>query len=290
MCWAVIVTVIATVVVIAAVAVVVAVIVPFRVVMPVAVRMLVAMPVIAAWAVHMASLSGPDGDGHATGDSGLHMAVRRGFGVGMFMPVVMVVVVTVAVPMVMAVAVTASMFVAVAMAMAARVGARFGFERGLRLRDDQVHALQHLAQHVIGLDLEVVGLQFDLHMPIAQVVGRTSQVEGAAMLRAGAHHHHRLRRRVHTHQGAIFGHQHIPTTHHAAAWQKHPQAPTHGVDGLEPALLAGVPVQADGGRPLEQHRGQAATSGHEFVDGDHLQGLQEGEREEWTQEVCAGKV
>lgn len=59
MCWAVIVTV----VVVAAVAVVVAVIVPFRVVVPVAVRMLVAVPVIAAWAVDMASLSGPDGMG-----------------------------------------------------------------------------------------------------------------------------------------------------------------------------------------------------------------------------------
>ena len=274
MCWAVIVTV----VVVAAVAVVVAVIVPFRVV----------VPVIAAWAVDMASLSGPDRDGHSTDNSGFRMAVHRGFGVGMLMPVV--VVVTVAVPMFMAVAVTASMFVAVAMAMAARVGTGFGLERGLRLRDDQVHALQHFAQHVIGFDLEVVGLQFDLHMPIAQVVGRTCQVEGAAMLRAGAHHHHRLRRSVHTHQGAVFGHQHVSTAHHAATWQKHSQAPTQGVDGLEAALLAGVPVQADGRRPFEQHRGQATTGGHKFVDGDHLQGLQEGEREERTQEVCAGKV
>ena len=223
MCW----TVIVTVVVIAAVAVVVAVIMPFRVVVPVAVRMLVAMPVIAAWAVDMASLSGPDGDGHRTGDSGFRMAAHRSFGVGVLMPVVVEVVVTVAVPMFMAVAVTASMFVAVTMTMPARVSAGFGLERGLRLRDDQVHALQHLAQHVIGLDLQVVGLQFDLHMPIAQVVGRTRQVEGAAMLRAGAHHHHRLRRSIHTNQGAVFGHQHIPAPHHAAARKKHPQAPTH---------------------------------------------------------------
>ncbi len=227
MCWAVIVTE----VVIAAVAVVVAMVVALRVVVPVAVRMLVAVPVpvIAAWAVHMPSLSGPDGDGHSTGDSGLRMAVRRNFGVGKLMPVVVVVVVvvTMAVPMFMAVAVTASIFVAMAMAMAARVGTGFGLERDLRVRDGQVHAFQHLAQHVIGLDLQVVGLQFDLHMPIAQVVGRTRQVEGAAMLRAGAHHHHRLRRSIHTNQGAVFGHQHIPAPHHAAARKKHPQAPTH---------------------------------------------------------------
>jgi len=241
MCWAVIVVVIAAVAVVVAVAVAVAVagIMPFRVVVPVAVRMLVAMPVTAARAVDMACLSGPDGDRHFTDNRGLRMAVRRNFGVGKLMPVVVVVVVvvTMAVPMFMAVAVTASMFmavavtasmfVAVAMAMPARVGTGFGLERDLRVRDGQVHAFQHLAQHVIGLDLQVVGLQFDLHMPIAQVVGRTRQVEGAAMVRAGAHHHHRLRRSVHTHQGAVFGHQHIPATHHAAARQKHPQAPTH---------------------------------------------------------------
>ena len=43
---------------------------------------------------------------------------------------------------------------------------------------DQMHGLQHLGQYMIRLDFEVVGLEFNRHMAIAQMVSRPNQVKG----------------------------------------------------------------------------------------------------------------
>jgi hypothetical protein len=52
-----------------------------------------------------------------------------------------------------------------------------GLEGQVFLGDDQVHAPEHLGQHGVGLDLQVVGPQLDAHVAVAQVVGRPHQVE-----------------------------------------------------------------------------------------------------------------
>ena len=169
----------------------------------------------------------------------------------------------------MTVLMTVAVSMAVPMPMPACVRPGFRLERCLFPGHGQVHALQHLGQHMIGFDLQVVGLQLDLHMPVAQVVGRARQVEGRAVLRAGPHHHHRLGGGIHPHQRAVLGHQHITTAHHAAPRQEDAQGATQGVRGVETAFLARVPVQVDAGGALEEHRGQAAPGGHEFVDGEH---------------------
>ena len=98
--------------------------------------------------MHMAL--GHDRDGHGAG---------RGRSVGVVMRVVMRMVVTgiVGMPMVMPTA------------MPCRIGAAFGFERQVLCFHDEVHGAQHVGQHMVGLDLEVVGLQFDGHMAVAQV-------------------------------------------------------------------------------------------------------------------------
>ena len=59
---------------------------------------------------------------------------------------------------------------------------------------------QHVGQHVVGLELEVVGFELKRDMAVAQVVGRSQQVEGAAVLGTGTHHQHRLRRSQHANQ------------------------------------------------------------------------------------------
>ena len=219
------------------------------------VTVVVVMSVAAARSMHMGVLHVPHGDGHwACTPSAL--GLRWGRRVLVCRPVVVVIRVVMA-------------RVVMTVPMPPGVGPGLGFEGGLFLGDDQVHALEHLRQYVIGFDLQVVRLQFDLHVPVAQVVGRAGQIEGTALVRAGAHQHHRLRRSVYPHQGAILGHQHIAAAHHAAALQKHPQTAAQRVHGLEAALLPGIPVQADGGGSLEQHGGQSAPGGHELVDGDH---------------------
>ena len=73
----------------------------------------------------------------------------------------MVVVVPVVMPMVVAVAIVGHM---------AAVGTAFGFKRQVGFDDGHVHAAQHVGQHMVGLNFQVVGLQFDGHMAVAQVV------------------------------------------------------------------------------------------------------------------------
>ena len=57
------------------------------------------------------------------------------------------------------------------------VGAAFGLKIFLNLIDDEVHGAQQVGQHVVGLDLQVVGFELNWHVAIAKVVGRARQVK-----------------------------------------------------------------------------------------------------------------
>ena len=149
------------------------------------------------------------------------------------------------------------------------VGAALGLEGLLRLMHDQVHGAQHLGQHVVGLDLQMVGLELDRHVAVAQVVGGARQVEGRAVLGAVGDAQHRLRRGQHPHQRAVLGHQHVATAHRGTARQEHRQLAARRIGGREAAFLAHVPVELDSGGAPEQHGRQAAALRHEFVDGEH---------------------
>ena len=61
-----------------------------------------------------------------------------------------------------------------------RIGARFGLE-GASLVDDQVHAAQHVGQHMVGFEQQPVRLQFERDVAIAEVVGGAQQIERRAM-------------------------------------------------------------------------------------------------------------
>ena len=160
--------------------------------------------------------------------------------------------------------------VAVFMAVApCGIGPTFRLEGLGGFGHDQVLLTQHVGQHMVGLQLQVIGAQFQRDMALAQVVGGAQQVERCAVFGAGAHHQHRLRRGQHAHQRAIVDHQHVATAHQGAARQEHAQRAALRIGGLEAAFLTHVPVEFDGGSAFEQHRGQATALGDEFVDGQH---------------------
>ena len=52
-----------------------------------------------------------------------------------------------------------------------RICAAFRLERQRVFAHYQVHGAQQVGQHMVGLDLEVVRLQLDGYMPVAQMVG-----------------------------------------------------------------------------------------------------------------------
>ena len=240
------------------------------VIVTVIVVMVMIMIMIAVWPVHVRS-----------GCHRVRMSMVMGVCMVMIMRVIVLVPVVVTVIMRVLVSMTVVMrmvLVAVVMCMAVRmpmvmparrIGATLGLEpAGLGLHD-QVHAPQHVGQHMVRLDLQVVRAQFDRHVPVAQVVGRTDQVERRAVLRAVRDSQDRLRRRKHPHQRAILDDQHIPATYHAAARQEHADAAAAAVGALEAAFLTGVPVEFDRRRALDEHGGQAGALGHEFVGGEH---------------------
>lgn len=76
---------------------------------------------------------------------------------------------TVAVCVLMIVFMRVAMIVSVP---ARAVGAALGFEGLLCLDHGQVHGAQHVGQRVVGFDLQVVGLELDGQVAVAQVVGR----------------------------------------------------------------------------------------------------------------------
>jgi hypothetical protein len=193
----------------------------------------------AARAVHMGLGRGDDRDRRARR--------RRCRCVGVTVAGFMAMVVIVTMAVVMAMAVTAG-----------RIGAAFGLEGVLGFGHGQVHGAQHVGQHVVGLDLQVIGLQLDGHVSVAQVVGGAGQVKGGAVLGAGGDHQHRLRRGEHAHQRAVLGHQHVAAAHHGAARQKDAEFAPGAVGGGEAAFLAHVPVELDRGGAFEQRAGQAA--------------------------------
>lgn len=62
------------------------------------------------------------------------------------------------------------------------IGAVFRFKRFIHLGHDQVHGAQHVDQHMVGLDLQVIGLELNRHMAVAQVVGDADQVKRRAVV------------------------------------------------------------------------------------------------------------
>ena len=86
------------------------------------------------------------------------------------------------------------------------------------------HALHEIGQDMVWLDLQVIGVQFDRDVAIAQVIGCTHQIEcGHGWVRRHDTQH-LLGCRQHHYQRTIFGHQHIAAPDHGASGQKHTQS------------------------------------------------------------------
>jgi hypothetical protein len=149
------------------------------------------------------------------------------------------------------------------------VSAALRLERFLRFGHRQVHLTQQVGEHVVGLEFQMVRLQFQGYMAVAEVVRRANEVECRSVAGAGRDDEHRLWRCMHDHERAVLGHEHIATSHHTAAGQKHADVATEGVAGVEAAFLAHVPVELDRRRALQENAAEAASLWNELVDLKH---------------------
>ena len=57
------------------------------------------------------------------------------------------------------------------------VSPTFGLKCFFHSDHNEVHRPQHLSQHGIGFDFEVIGFELNGHMSIAQVIRRTCEVK-----------------------------------------------------------------------------------------------------------------
>ena len=89
----------------------------------------------------------------------------------------------------------------------------------------------------------MVSAKLDRHVPVTQVIGRARQVKCRAVFAAVRDDQHRLRRRNHLDERAVFSDQHVAATHQRATRQEHADLAALRVGGVEAALLANVPVE-----------------------------------------------
>ena len=55
----------------------------------------------------------------------------------------------------------------------AAVRATFWLKRFMHRHDRHMHGAQHVGEHMVGLNFQVIGLQLNGHMSIAKVIGGT---------------------------------------------------------------------------------------------------------------------
>ncbi len=150
------------------------------------------------------------------------------------------------------------------------ISAAFWLKRRRRFHHVEVQAAQHLRQHVVGFDLQMIGLQVNTHVAVAKVIGGARQVARLAMLLARPDFHHALRRRAHRQKRAIVQHQSVATPHDRATWQKDGHTSTQRVFNFQSALLSVVPIKLDPWCATKQRFGHTRALGQVFVDGWHV--------------------
>ena len=150
-----------------------------------------------------------------------------------------------------------------------RVSPGFGLEGRRLFGDDEVHRSQQRGQHMVGFDLQMVRLELDRHVAIAQMVGGAQQVVRRAVLSTVGHQKHLLRRGHDPDQRPVLRHQHVTAACHRAARQEHADRATQRIGGLKAALLPHVPIQGDAGRALQQYGRQSVSAGQQLASLQH---------------------
>jgi hypothetical protein len=153
----------------------------------------------------------------------------------------------------------------VPMPMPAAISAGFRLERQRHLLDRSPKPRQHIREHGIVFELQIIDAHFDRCMPVTEVIsgacerqhiGRTNQ-------------QHSFRGRGNTHEAAVVGNEHIAVAQHGAAWQ-HKRDFLARIEGRGKATLA---ARLERQRQTRCARNQHARDLHmrikTFVDRSH---------------------
>jgi hypothetical protein len=116
----------------------------------------------------------------------------------------------------------------------AAIRTRFRLERRRRVIHMRAQTLQHVFEHGISFQFQLLRGHFHRRVAIAQVVCGARQRNGIV----GVYNQHILRRSDHAHQAAVVGNQHVAVAQHRAARQHQRHFLAVIQRGGQPALAA----------------------------------------------------
>lgn len=154
----------------------------------------------------------------------------------------------------------------VPMPMAAAIGARLGLERQRGALHGSAQAPQHVFEHRVRFELQIIRAHFYGRMPVAEVIRGARERQRVR----GAHEQHGFRGGHDAHEPAVVGHQHVAVGEHGAARQheRHFFAVVERCG--EAAFAARVVGQRERGRALDEYGRELQMRGKAFVEGAHV--------------------
>jgi hypothetical protein len=154
----------------------------------------------------------------------------------------------------------------VTMLVTAAIRAGFRLERHRHLIHACANALQHIGEHRIVFELQIIRADFNGRMTIAEVIRGKRQRQHIFR----ADDQHRFGRGDDAHQSAVVGDQHIAVAQHGTAWQQQRDFFAVVERGRKTALTTVVEGERQGRRAFHQHRCQFQMRRDQFVESAHV--------------------
>jgi hypothetical protein len=153
----------------------------------------------------------------------------------------------------------------VPMPVPAAISAGLGLKRQRHLFDRRPEPRQHVRQHGIVFELQIIDAHFNRRMPVAEVIRRARQRQHIGR----TNQQHGFRGGSNTHEAAVVGNEHIAVAQHGAARQHKRDFFARIERRGQTALAAGLERQRQTGCARNQHAREFHMRIKAFVDRSH---------------------
>ena len=151
------------------------------------------------------------------------------------------------------------------MLMSTAISAGLRLKRQRHLLDHRADPLEHIREHRIVFELQIIGPNFNRRMPVAKVISRPRKRQRIPR----GDHQYSLRRRDHPHQRTILRDQHVTIAQHGTARQHQRHLFTVVERRRQTALATCVEIERQRRRTFDQHCSELDLRIDQFVDSAH---------------------
>gem|GEM_PF-2777668 len=107
---------------------------------------------------------------------------------------------------------------------------------------NESHVQYHLLNDMVRFNLQMLCLNFDGNMPIAQVIGRTHEVVGGGVKWTGRNFQEGLWCRFNAKKCTVLTHQNVLSSKHFAPLNENRDFVARGVSGMKATFLSLLPL------------------------------------------------